>query len=450
VFPTYSGGAGRKIPMSRLGGKETHVATDTENLLAERFREIRQEWDLKPGEAETKAQNQALAPLHAWLRTGMGAPDVVIRAVQVLIADPERPGIHKRPAVNYVFKQISKFWESAGFTAQDVLILKGMLLACWPQEPRSGGLALAPLLDSAWTAVPSNLNKEKQIEEWRKQVSVLPQAPHQEKPQKKASGESKIIKGNVKDIPVPDYTRAISEVENSGTHYSQALAANSAQLFTNHHAIIAALTGHLNATNKFLGQLDTRVAEISEQLSSTSRELSSHSSQTAQIDVFWWGQARYSSTKRQPYRRISDANERLWWMAWESSKLAMGLEVEPAASFLVENLYQLDKRADDQKRPLKQWLADLISTLRRVREDEQLTTAISMSTPLEKLAREDALGLAVTWARLQAANPRSDTSAMEERLREDVAVDPDTLLDLGDWAAWVFRESLLDRYLGAR
>ncbi|HEX5751286.1 MAG TPA: GTPase-associated system all-helical protein GASH [Archangium sp.] len=423
------------------------MATDTENLLAERFREIRQEWDLRTGEADTTAQNQALAPLHAWLRTGVDAPEVVIRAVQVLMADPERPGIHRRKAINFVFRQISRFWQSAGLGAQDVLILKGMLLACWTDNLVGGHFALTPLLESAWSAIEGRLSREKYLEQWRHQQASPPTATSLNGPEDTASATQQ-QEWALLPIAVPDSAQTITRIQESDEDRTDTLAKHSASLFNVHQETLTRIANHLNEVSHILGGLDVRVSAISDFTGETLNKIIS--SRTAQADLLWWGQARYSSTRRQPYRRISDASERLWWMAWESSKLAMGLEVEPAASFLIENLYQLGNQTVDQKRPLKEWLSDLIGTLRRVRENEQHAAATSMSVPLEKLATEDPLGLPVTWARIQAAQPRHDPSAIEERLRDKVAVDPDTLIDLGDWAAWIFRESLLDRHLGAR
>jgi hypothetical protein len=425
------------------------MATDDAAQLAERFREIRQEWDLRSGEAETQAQNKALAPLHAWLRTGVNSPEVVIRAVQVLMADPERPAIHKRHAVNYVFKQISKAWESAGLKEQDVLILRGMLLAAWPQALGDGGFALAPLLNSAWACIPGRFSKQGQLEEWREHLVTSPRASSPA-PSSKPPSEAKITEG-LKALKAPDHASEIAEIQRSSNHYTSNVATSAAQLFKAHQDILSSVTGQLNTQQKVLKQFETTLSGLSDRVSNTSHALSQLNetvSQADQLDLLWWGQARYSSITRLPYRRIADDTERLWWMAWESSELATALEVEPAACFLIETLYQLDKRVDAPKRPLKEWLDELLEALRRIHgKEEQHANAMTMSDQLETLAREDALGLPVTWARLQAANSKPFEGSIEERIRTDIAVDPDTLLDLGDWAAWIFRESLLDRRL---
>jgi hypothetical protein len=188
--------------------------------------------------------------------------------------------------------------------------------------------------------------------------------------------------------------------------------------------------------------VSTALADLANQTGNALNNLAGQSPST--LDLLWWGQSRYSQAARRPYRRIKDATERLWWMAWEASELALGLPADPAASFLVETLYQLEGTAvEKQERPLKDWLGELISMLRSLPQ----TDTLIMSETLEELATEDALGLPVTWARLEAMNPKGKDSDFGERAREALALDVDAQLSRGDWAAWLFREALLDRYL---
>ncbi|WP_309896696.1 GTPase-associated system all-helical protein GASH [Archangium sp.] len=418
------------------------MATNDSEQLAERFREFCQEWDLSSGVAEIQAQNTALVPLHAWLLTGMNTPEVVIRAVQVLMADPERPATRKRPALKQVFKQVSQAWGNAGLNEQDVHILRGMLLAAWPRERTDGAARLVSLLDSAWIAIESRLTKEKRlIEDWRRQQLAYTEVASSHQPQKTPSSADSFVE-ELQPIDVGDIEQTLGTMERLHEDYTDTLAKYSANLFRAHQDTLIRVTTHLDRTNLLLKQFGSTLANIPTLVSGTLRK-----SIASQIDLLWWGQARYSSIKRRSYRRISDATERLWWMTWESSDLAMPLAVEPATAFLIETLYQLDNRSDAPKRPLKEWLAEFIGSLRQIHEHGQHVSAITMSKRLETLAREDALGLPVTWARLQAANPKPFEGSLEERIRTDISVDPDTLLDLGDWAAWVFREALLDRHL---
>jgi hypothetical protein len=134
-------------------------------------------------------------------------------------------------------------------------------------------------------------------------------------------------------------------------------------------------------------------------------------------------------------------------MAWEASELALGLPADPAASFLVETLHQLEGNVDTPKRPLKDWLGELIPVLRDLQQTSQHADTLALSGTLQELAQEDALGLPVTWARLEAANSKGKDSDLAERAREALGLDVDEPISRGDWAAWLFREALLDRHL---
>jgi hypothetical protein len=163
-----------------------------------------------------------------------------------------------------------------------------------------------------------------------------------------------------------------------------------------------------------------------------------------QQDILWWGQARYSHALRMPYRRIKDPDLRLWWMAWELAGFAkldeQGTEIEPSASFLVEILRQSGEDVDEQ-RPLHEWIQRLMDAVR----SPKMVPAVS--PPLAKLAAKDATGLPVTWARLQAAKPGSPANTADAT--EAVALDLSLTIDRGQWAAWLFREALLDIAIGA-
>ena len=445
--PEALGRSGVKIPTVRLGGKETDVAPDTAKQLGERFRNIRQALDLRADETTAQAQNKALVPLQNWLLQGATSPDIPLRATQVLMADPERPGIYKRPAVNAVLKQVSEVWESAGLNEADVQILRAMLLATWPHEQKGGGFSLVPLLDSAWMAIASRTSKDKALQDWRGQLlapnTQAPSAPTTNKKGAKSNLTQKLSK-----LTVTSSKKPVETLETSASQWGSTAAANvashAAGLFRTHEEALAGLATHLNNVTNAVVELDAGLSALSIQLN----DVSNTRHQTDQANLLWWGQSRYSHTLQIPYRRLSDATERLWWMAWDSSELAQSLQVEPAASFLVETLYQVDRSIDTEKRPLARWVAEFISALRRIREHGQHTDELAMGKNLEQLAQGDPLGLPVTWARLEAMNARTAQDAIEDQLRERVGLDPLVLLDRGDWAAWVFREALLDRHLG--
>jgi hypothetical protein len=424
------------------------VATETAKQLGDRFRNIRQAWDLRADETEVQAQNKALVPLRDWLLKGVTSAEIPLRAAQVLMADPERPGIHKRPAVNAVLTQVSDAWESAGLKERDVQILRGMLLATWPQGQQGGGFALAPLLDSAWMAITSRTIKDKALQDWRRQLLATTAQPLPVSKTKKKPAEESNLSQELTSFEFPDLTKAIKVVETAGAPYSEKLATQTARAFSSFVESIEALTAHLNTTvTTSIAELDIGVSNLSSQISEATTQ---PKSQTEQLNLLWWGQARYSHYLQTPYRHFSDVTERLWWMAWDCSELAQSLQVEPAASFLVETLYQVDRTIDTQKRPLAAWVAELTGTLRRIREQGQHAPVLAMGKHLEKFAQEDPLGLPVTWARLEAARAKPSQDAIEDQLRVQVGLDPQVLLDRGDWAAWVFREALLDRRLGGQ
>jgi hypothetical protein len=118
--------------------------------------------------------------------------------------------------------------------------------------------------------------------------------------------------------------------------------------------------------------------------------------------------------------------------AIESSLLSEKLDVEPAAAFLVETLHALGHDVFEKK-PVRAWMDGLHAALSR--EGDR---AASLSDPLIKIATEDARGLPVTWVWLQAKQP-SLVGADEA-----TGINLDAEIDRGEWASWVFRESLLD------
>jgi hypothetical protein len=162
-------------------------------------------------------------------------------------------------------------------------------------------------------------------------------------------------------------------------------------------------------------------------------------SMKGELDLLWWGQARYCESLRKPFRRIQPPEDVLWWAAREAADRAQGVDVEPAAAYLVETLHALGQDASE-RRSLLQWMEGLHASLNRA---PQLVPALS--EPLERYAREDALGLPVTWVRLQAARKESLEGAAEK-----VALDLKAEIDRGQWASWILRECLLDLHLADR
>ena len=166
-------------------------------------------------------------------------------------------------------------------------------------------------------------------------------------------------------------------------------------------------------------------------------EMDAEETQSQMIDaaeqkLLWWGQARYCSLLRCPYRAIrTDAIKTVWWAAVEVAELGTLLEFAPLSAFLVNTLETLGLPVDD-KRPASVWLSSLTEVLRAV--PQELRDHVIPKEPLRSLAQKDALGLPVTWLRLGGAGELSSA----------VALDLECLIDLGDFAEWLLGELLLD------
>lgn len=420
------------IPAARIGGKETDVAKDSEKTPAQRLNQIRKEWGLEADEPTAKAQTQALEPLQKWLLTGVKSPEVVIRAVQVLLADPEIPGVDQRPAIDEVSQQVSEIWANSGQGPQGVLGLQAMVLAAWPYEQGQGWFVLTPMLDSAWAVMEGRSRQRRLIKEWRGSL-VRPAAST-------APARLNIeIAGSQQNSVGPaqlSAAKTLPQIEH--------LRAGTAQNWDYYSDFGKQLVAVLDAHAADLKVLSTVVESQPAKLLSawkTSLETGlagALKSSRSELELVWWGQARYSRELAKPYRRIKSPDERLWWMAFECARLAIGLDVEPAASFFVETLCQA---GDDitEKRPLKQWIRELVFVLRDVK--------FNPSKRLAALASNDSLGLPVTWAWLESAKSEHQNETLEERAHVETGLSLGVEIDRGEWASWVFREVLLDWHL---
>src|SRR5687767_13369380 len=102
--------------------------------LQQQFTEIWREWGQGRGATQGLEVTRIIDAMSQWLATGTRQPEVVIRAVQVLMAEPERHGA-RRSAVKGVLDKLQDVWEMAGAEAQDLQLLQAMVLAVWPQGP---------------------------------------------------------------------------------------------------------------------------------------------------------------------------------------------------------------------------------------------------------------------------------------------------------------------------
>lgn len=430
------------IPAAYIGGKDTYVAKDLERTPAKLLNQIRKEWGFEADEPTAKAQTQALAPLQKWLSTGTKSPDVVIRAVQVLLADPEVPGIDQRHAIDEVSQQVAEIWAKSGQGPQGVLGLQAMVLAAWPYEARQGSFALTPMLDSAWSAMMGRERYRARINEWRRSILEPKTTKPPQSPDAPTAAQQPLIPlAPLKTTAagVASFIEYLRKNANVGWTYNNFAI----QLV----GVLDALTSDLANLSQAMGSLPATLTSLTTGFATLRNQINAELARALQSSrvesaLLWWGQARYSQSLLTPYRRIKNPDERLWWMAWESSQLALQLDVEPAASFLIETLCQV---GDDisEKRPLIAWIRELVSVLRRTEQE------LDISEKLADMASDDALGLPVTWARLEASDSDHQDTTLEERAGESTGLNLNVEIDRGEWAAWVFREVLLDQHLGA-
>jgi hypothetical protein len=411
--------------------------TTSDADMRKRLSEIWTEWGLSPGEAESQAQHRAADAVAAWIERGKSDPEIAIRAVQIMLADPERPDVRRRKCWKDLRDAVTEVWTNAGTGDGHVAYGQALLLAAWPQEAQVGWLTLAPLLDSAWDLTRG---KDRQLfERWRSELRSTGAAGEQavtESPAAKLPGSGIMPFGGVTLTSASAIERINQKLQTNnfntaGSHVVQVLTDHESALQNISAALVrisqeAAQFGQVLTT--FLDQVARQeIAQIQEQA------LSSH----GELDLLWWGQARYCHALKTPYRRMrSDADALLWWAASEAAALSLRLPVEPAAAYLVETLDDLDQDVFEKK-TLIDWMQRFHAALTLAGDKVP-----RLSDRLAEIAHGDPLGLPVTWVRRQAARKEPLTDAANA-----VALDLDQEIDRGEWASWIFRETLLDLHL---
>jgi hypothetical protein len=491
-------------------------------MPAQRFNDLWRNWGLLQDSAAIKTQAEALKPLEEWLASDK--PEVVLRAVQFLLVDPEQPGLTQRRAFSDVIEPLTETWANAGVDPRDAFALQAMMLATWPHHLKDGAHGLASLLTSPLSDLTVGRQRQREaLTAWRDQVLAAEPAASDASTETSErsfpAGELTVTDSDLRYLQsnltvgltydriseqllaiLKAHETAIGSGFTSGevmTAFTEALqnsmkvlvdnrrtawtwngfAAQLLQVLDSHDAHIRSLPGtmlsgtedalkqlranaganwhfanfgpnlvmileaHRKALRRFAGEnastLDGRLGAIER----TALDSMHDRLLGTENELLWWGQARYCHILKRPYRRIADREQRLWWMAFEAAKLARGLEVEPAASFLVEVLRQSGDDIGETK-PLKEWLDSLLSTLRA------LQPLPPVAPELAELASADALGLPVTWARLQAAKPGAH--ALADNLADVLGLPLEGQLDRGQWAAWLFREIQLGQAFGAK
>lgn len=391
------------------------------DTATQRLNDIWREWMLDHGQDVKKAQKSALEGLTELLTDGDAG---LVRGVQALLADPETPGVGKRPLFQPLWEALDDAWDGAGSGRDDVLQLQAMLLAAWPHGHDPAG-KIVELTASPWEVMTGRERQTMAVQRWRQKVAEL-QGRDEEReqlraqvfPTKQSSASVAAFSAlaNVVNANLPQIQQHASQANYA--HVGNAIA----QIFTH----LGPVCGEHIPT--FFQQLDSALqASLTEELYQARNERK----------LLWWGQARYCHTLRTPFRRVLDPQEQLWWAAWEAADRAAGVPVEPAAAYLQEMLHALGVRLEETQ-SLREWIEQQHAFLHSAAD------AISPAgDALSRLVQEDALGFPVTWVRLHAGESMPNLNAV----REAIALPLDAPVTHGQWAAWVFREILLDRFL---
>jgi len=402
----------------------------------DRLQEIWDAWGLTRDEPMSKAQLGALQAVSSWVAAGQTDPETMIRAVQLLLADPERTDMRQRACWTGLRKAVQKEWPSASAVIKDHLrFAQALLLIAWPAKVE-GWLIRASLLDSAWELRQGEEPKE--VAQWR--INHVVKSAHSLTNEKNYddANERKDRITQFKGIKWEALT-SLTEISEAKRLEIQGAVSHLVPIARDHAKAIMSLSDTLtevasgveNIRQEFVGQTKITTAVISVALDEVRDKL----------NLLWWGQSRYCRALRKPYLRLkSDPAALLWWTAREASELSLSVDVEPAAAYLVETLHNLGQGIDDKKTVLV-WMEEFYKTLRQA--GDKVPT---LSERLDKIAKEDALGLPVTWVRQRVM--RKDEFD-PQAAKEAIALQLDEEIDRGDWASWIFRETLLDLHLAS-
>jgi len=409
-------------------GKGKFMTQDAE--IRERLSEIWGAWTLTPDEALSDKLVEACGPVAAWLESGKNNPEIVIRAIQVLLADPESTTMNQRQSWKSLRKELSKLWPNAGTGKDHFFYVQALLLAAWPRD-EEGFFRVKHLIDSGWNLQARQALRE--IEEWRK-PNPLRQPAHEVRNASTIAVAASTLTGKTGEAIELNVDDALTHIEQNKQHGHVAqIGPQLVHVLKTHNAALREVSNLLSQTTE---RLNNAPLQTKQQLTKLQALIDSNRDK---LDLLWWGQSRYCRALRKPYRRLkADQPALLWWTAREAAEFAQSVEVEPAAAYLVQTLENLGQSVGDEK-AVVEWMQLLYTAL--VQSAEKVP---ALSKRLDQIAKEDALGLPVTWVRRQVMQnkPFDDKQA-----REDVALPLDTRIDLGDWASWIFRETLLDLHL---
>lgn len=401
-------------------------------------------WNLDLDGATAKAHNAHLSKVETWLRNGADQPANIVRAVQVL-ACSDAPETAKRPCVLQVCALEGGTAEEIGRGTARVNAAQSLVLAAWSPTFTGSWFRIAPMLTSPWEILAARDNFNEAISRWRH--GVLQNELQQTEP--------------LTSPPPPQVSLRLTRpptAEFNPNHW-QHLANNTSaawQFNSFGPQLVNTLEELRTFVNRSTGIADTLENEITRALNTHHQALTSWMKSvldsgalldSRRNELLWWGQARYCHTLARPFRRLANADERLFYAVRDVAhpSRSKGLPLEPVAAYLVEVLHTLDPDAINERRSLLDWCRSLTSFWAPAPASpkggpESPPLPPPVSTKLAALVDEDPTALPVTWTRRQ----------LEQRLPIDdlgaaVGLPADVTLDRAQWAAWLLREFLLDR-----
>jgi hypothetical protein len=390
------------------------MATTQQKSAPDRLADIWKQWGMGQSLTVEDAKTQKLA-LGGLIDALKDAPSLTVRSMQALLVDPERPGASDRPLFELLWHAVRVHWDAAGTgNPADVLRLQALLLAAWDEQPESAAFDLIPALLSPWRHLNGRKTQQPTLGKWLAECQRDEQAEYAEEvksgdPSALVTDLAKLSKQRIFTGDASDQHN-VTPVDNPATQVP-VVAAVFGQRTQNY---VIAMVRVMNRLAALTGA--TRVH----------RTLDSH-------ELLWWGQALYCYSLRRPFRRIEDPDEVAWCAAVEAANRASDLPVEPAASYLQEVLRNAGV-VIDEKRSVWQHACALRDVLHRTQAERN-----EVPEDLAELITEDAFGLPVS---LLCVEP----TVADDKLRESLGVEADqTMIDRGEWAAWVFRELILQR-----
>lgn len=338
--------------------------------------------DLGSDETQLEKLEAALPHVDAWLRGGAKTPLQLVQAIQILMLDPQVPGVHQAAEVQAIAETVRQEWKRAGHS-DSLNGLQILLLAAWPDAQAGHKSGLPQLMRSGWSASPTSPSLRPQLDKLFHEVPEF-RVPAKAQRQARPAGP----KGTSTD----------------GLGF---LKTNKAVLHTPQVQFGPHLVQHLELETERLNQL----------IASMEVPKKGAAQPAGPTDVLWWGQSAYSRRLNKSYRRL-DLKTRLTAVATEASDFIAHVPFTPLAAYAGEVLNTLGDPWDE-RRPLTAWLGELAET----REHLPALAALPSYTGLPVLALANGTAL----------------DALGEATRLDLA----TEIDRADWITWVLGEVIL-------